>query len=59
MVLQALIGSVDMHSIHFYSTLGQENTKEVQGLEYENNVFGPAVSYRLYIEVVHVYWNDS
>ncbi len=38
------MGSVDMHSIHFYTTLSQEKVKEVQGLEYENNVFGPAVS---------------
>jgi hypothetical protein len=44
-VLRALIGSVDMHSIHFYTTLGQEKVKEVKGYEYENNVFGPAVSY--------------
>lgn len=43
-MLKALIGSVDMHSIHFYSTLSQEKVKEVRGLEYENNVFGPAVS---------------
>lgn len=42
-VLQVLAGSVDLHSIHLYTTLGQEKTPSVQGLEYENNVFGPAV----------------
>lgn len=42
-MLKALIGSVDMHSIHFYTMLGHEKHKETVGFEYENNVFGPAV----------------
>jgi len=44
-VLQTLAGWVDLHSIHLYTTLGQEAVPEVKGLEYENNVFGPAVSH--------------
>jgi alpha-N-arabinofuranosidase len=43
-VLQTLAGWVDLHSIHLYTTLGQDKVPSVQGLEYENNVFGPAVS---------------
>jgi alpha-N-arabinofuranosidase len=43
-VLQTLAGWVDLHSIHLYTTLGQETVPSVKGLEYENNVFGPAVS---------------
>jgi hypothetical protein len=43
-VLQTLAGWVDLHSIHLYTTLGQETVPGVKGLEYENNVFGPAVS---------------
>jgi len=43
-VLQTLAGWVDLHSIHLYTTLGQEAVPDVKGLEYENNVFGPAVS---------------
>jgi len=43
-VLQTLAGHVDLHSIHLYTTLGQETVPAVKGLEYENNVFGPAVS---------------
>lgn len=44
-VLKALLGSVDMHSIHFYTCLGHEKVKDAAaGLEYERNVFGPAVS---------------
>jgi len=43
-VLQTLAGWVDLHSIHLYTTLGQEAVPGVKGLEYENNVFGPAVS---------------
>ena len=46
-MLKALVGSVDMHSIHFYTTLHQDKTPEVKGLEYENNVFSPAVSFAL------------
>jgi hypothetical protein len=42
-VLQTLAGWVDLHSIHLYTTLGQETVPSVKGLEYENNVFGPAV----------------
>jgi alpha-N-arabinofuranosidase len=44
--LETLAPFVDMHSIHFYSTLGQEKVPEVEGLGYENNVFGPAVRAR-------------
>jgi alpha-N-arabinofuranosidase len=44
-VLKALLGSVDMHSIHFYTCLGHEKVRQAgAGLEYERNVFGPAVS---------------
>jgi alpha-N-arabinofuranosidase len=43
--LQTLAGWVDLHSIHLYTTLGQEKFPSVKGLEYENNVFGPAVSH--------------
>jgi len=46
-VLQTLAGWVDLHSIHLYTTLGQERIDSVKGLEYENNVFGPAVNFRL------------
>lgn len=43
-VLQELIGEVDMHSIHLYTTLGYKKESLIVGMEYEKNVFGPAVS---------------
>lgn len=43
-VIQGLIGVCDLHSIHFYSMLGHERFASSRGLDYEKNVFGPAVS---------------
>ena len=43
-VLQELVGEVDMHSIHLYTTLGHKKWNIIEGFEYEKNVFGPAVS---------------
>jgi hypothetical protein len=51
-VLQTLAGWVDLHSIHLYTTLGQERVPGVKGLEYENNVFGPAVSYLILFQAI-------
>ncbi|WVQ82791.1 hypothetical protein IAT38_004923 [Cryptococcus sp. DSM 104549] len=45
-VLQTLVASVDLHSIHFYTMLGHDKQSNVPGLEYEKNVFGPAAPER-------------
>ena len=45
-VLKGLIGIVDYHSIHFYSMLGHERFSDVEGHDYEKNVFGPAAAER-------------
>lgn len=42
--MKSVAGLVDMHSIHFYTMLNQEFFADARSHEYENNVFGPAVS---------------